>query len=422
MLSSPVFAGAVALLLVNDWVLKAAYGTSWTGKLSDLAGVVLLAWLLGVLTGYAARSALVVALAFAGLKTVPGVAEAAAPLLGGVTLRDPTDLLVLPVLIPVAQHLRSQLAGSSAGPSARSRVVRLAVAASTCGLAALAVGATSCASDNGVRSVRVVDGTVWASVATYEPLSDTATRSPSAVPLVSDFTGGARSVDGGRTWMRADPVSTSVGPATDEACSATLGCFRVVAHDRVEHKATGAQTWATTYSFSAEDKRRLELRNRPCSGKAAEVNLSGVAIAAVAGGEHVVVGAGSQGVLHREPGGGWERREVLGCAPTSLHGPSQLVWLQAAPLALALSSVALIVIALTRGQRAWSLLPFSIALVGAVVLGIAWLILVFIAVDYLVLGPLLAVISLILFGLSLVLALDRRLGASRPKRRSRFVR
>jgi hypothetical protein len=35
----PVALAAIALLVLNDHVLKAAYGTWWTGKLSDLAGM-----------------------------------------------------------------------------------------------------------------------------------------------------------------------------------------------------------------------------------------------------------------------------------------------------------------------------------------------------------------------------------------------
>jgi hypothetical protein len=37
-LTSPAFLVAIALLIVNDWVLKPAVGSWWTGKLSDVAG------------------------------------------------------------------------------------------------------------------------------------------------------------------------------------------------------------------------------------------------------------------------------------------------------------------------------------------------------------------------------------------------
>ena len=38
-LTSPTFLLAVALLVLNDWVLKGRYGNWWTGKLSDVAGL-----------------------------------------------------------------------------------------------------------------------------------------------------------------------------------------------------------------------------------------------------------------------------------------------------------------------------------------------------------------------------------------------
>jgi hypothetical protein len=38
-LASPGFVTAVALLVVNDWILKATLGNWWTGKLSDFAGL-----------------------------------------------------------------------------------------------------------------------------------------------------------------------------------------------------------------------------------------------------------------------------------------------------------------------------------------------------------------------------------------------
>jgi hypothetical protein len=48
-LTSPVFMLAVALLVLNDWVLKAAVGSWWTGKLSDFAGLFALATLVSAL-------------------------------------------------------------------------------------------------------------------------------------------------------------------------------------------------------------------------------------------------------------------------------------------------------------------------------------------------------------------------------------
>ena len=52
LLIHPVFTGALALLLVNDHLLKHRYGGVVTGTLSDVAGVVLTAVALAVLGGW----------------------------------------------------------------------------------------------------------------------------------------------------------------------------------------------------------------------------------------------------------------------------------------------------------------------------------------------------------------------------------
>lgn len=85
LIASPVFVLSVAVLLANDHVLKAAWPGLITGKLSDVAGVSMVAVLL---TAAFARPSIgfgVTAISFALLKTVPLVAILAAPVLGGVT-------------------------------------------------------------------------------------------------------------------------------------------------------------------------------------------------------------------------------------------------------------------------------------------------------------------------------------------------
>ena len=117
---------AIAMLVLNDHVLKAAWPGVVTGKLSDLCGLaffpVLLAagWELCTRALIGRRAALIVVvttgLAFAGTKTLPSAAHVYGLLLGvlqwpvralvdgGASLVparvvvDPTDLLALPVL------------------------------------------------------------------------------------------------------------------------------------------------------------------------------------------------------------------------------------------------------------------------------------------------------------------------------------
>lgn len=111
--------GAVALLGLNDWVLKAAFHNALTGKLSDLAGCFFLPlYCSALLSALGWRSATrlwtgagFTALLFTAIKLSPGAADvvcsALAPLarpLGFHTLRivaDPTDLIAL-VMVPLA--------------------------------------------------------------------------------------------------------------------------------------------------------------------------------------------------------------------------------------------------------------------------------------------------------------------------------
>jgi hypothetical protein len=131
----PVALLAIALLVINDHVLKARAPGVVTGKLSDVAGLIFFPLLLaaaleqvGLRGGRAAVlvSAIATCVAFAAIKTVPAAgdlyrvglaalqwplralaaaaADTALPALGRARLmQDPTDLLALPaLLIPLA--------------------------------------------------------------------------------------------------------------------------------------------------------------------------------------------------------------------------------------------------------------------------------------------------------------------------------
>jgi hypothetical protein len=112
----PALFACVAALVVNDHVLKDRYPGWWTGKLSDFAGLAMLGIVLAAAIG-PRRGLAVAGMAFALLQLVPGVAEAAAPLLGGATRRDPPDLLAVTVLVPIWLALRPRrLAGGESQP------------------------------------------------------------------------------------------------------------------------------------------------------------------------------------------------------------------------------------------------------------------------------------------------------------------
>lgn len=87
----PVAVGSVAVLVVNDWVIKERWPGAITGKLSDIAGLIFFPLLLVALMEFGARlvgstwlatrrtftvMAVIVALVFIGTKTVGPVRDA----------------------------------------------------------------------------------------------------------------------------------------------------------------------------------------------------------------------------------------------------------------------------------------------------------------------------------------------------------
>jgi hypothetical protein len=143
-LVTPVTIAAIAVLVVNDHVLKAAFPGWWTGKLSDVAGLAFFPLLVAAAAEAAgARGVRVTVLAaiatgagFAAVKTLAVAGDAyriglgalqwparalvalaagdPVPALAPVHLTaDPTDLLALPALaIPVALAIRASAPAS----------------------------------------------------------------------------------------------------------------------------------------------------------------------------------------------------------------------------------------------------------------------------------------------------------------------
>nr|MDQ3370818.1 hypothetical protein [Myxococcota bacterium] len=131
----------LAILIVNDWVLKPTELPRWlTGKLSDFAGLAVFPLVataaldlvlagvarLGVAVDFTLRRwklAVMIALTgavFAAMKLVPAIAEAVAGVLGfafgrAYVMPDPWDLLALPALGFAWWHGRRTLARGSYG-------------------------------------------------------------------------------------------------------------------------------------------------------------------------------------------------------------------------------------------------------------------------------------------------------------------
>lgn len=302
LIASPVFAGSVGLLLLNDHVLKQAWPGLVTGKLSDVAGVVMAAIALTALLRVRAVSFVLVAVAFTLLKTVPAVADVAAIVLGGRTLTDPTDLLALGALVPLWTWLSARGWSTAARPVASSSSPRrplwvVPVQIAALGVAVVATTGSSCGPD-GLYDVRAIDGIVYARAGTDVWVSD----------------------DGGGTWHPSDidPFDPRFDPGPDEPVCVGDRCFDVVGSfwgdedlSVVESTPDGP---VVLLALSPADRSAFEQRIDPYCGLSM---MNGVAAVQVGDDVHLVVDMGEAGVLHR---GVDERWEWVAVGPWGLDG------------------------------------------------------------------------------------------------------
>ena len=277
LLTSPVFALSIAVLVVNDHVLKTTWPGTVTGKLSDVAGVAMIAIVLAALCRRADVALVAMAVAFTLLKTLPAVAQWAAPVLGGVTRTDPTDLLALLVLVPLWWWLRNEPDPNRG----RNRTTTVTLQAKLVGAAVFATTATSCETA-GVSAVYRYDGVLLAGAGS------------------EDY----RSEDGGATWQRwpddvtidYDTLRSDQGACIDDAC---------VIADSAKNKLTetrGTSTMTILALDDAQQRQIEELGNPECLSRTFET----VATFEVDGATHVVVSMGPAGALHRSPDGTWQ--------------------------------------------------------------------------------------------------------------------
>ncbi|MDP9814116.1 sialidase family protein [Spirilliplanes yamanashiensis] len=281
-LGHPLVVLALALLLVNDHVLKAAHPSWWTGKLSDAAGLVLAPPLLALALRLPARAAvLTTGAGFVLLKSnaygaalASGVWSLAVP---SHVVADATDLLALPALA------LSWLAWRTATPAA-GRATRAVRAAVLLPLALAGVAATSAVTIDSATAVGARDGVL---VAYYRNVGDAADDGHTVT-----------STDHGATWTRGDdPVPD---PAA-MACSTTdrRVCYRVVrGAAAVDRSADAGATWRRDWALDPDVRRRHDEPPRSQS----------VAVLDVPGGGHVVLVANeADGLALRRADGTWER-------------------------------------------------------------------------------------------------------------------
>lgn len=334
-LAHPVTLAAVVVLVVNDHLLKDAYPGLVTGKLSDVAGLVLAPAVLASLVTLlvprapagpvAVGATAVVGLAFAIVKALPAAAAVASDLWSmvagpSVVHADLTDLLALPAL-GLAWWAWTRARGRPA-PGAVTRAVRLAVVLP---VALASVAATSAAEPSVRYAVGVGPGVGDQAAALVARIDDAYGRDYAIVGVSPD----------GRSWeppgeavpqlstQQLDAIVDAARAAQRSVCLDEDRCWRVMPGDiAVEETTDGGVTWTTAWSLSGPKRERarqaLAERVREVPGYAVddldrEMACTSVAVVPPSG--SVVAACGLTGFVCRDPDGRWR---MLGFDGTGL--------------------------------------------------------------------------------------------------------
>ncbi|WP_327088389.1 hypothetical protein OIE66_39730 [Nonomuraea sp. NBC_01738] len=276
----PATALAVLVLLVNDHLLKQTWPGPLTGKLSDVAGLVVAPPLVALLFLRRADLAATVltGVLFTLVKTTEPGAETASQLWSLVAgpsrvLADPTDLLALPALALTwwirQKSLRSDL-----------RHWRVLVVVP---LAVLAVGATSAAPGPPEADVVRVQG--------------------QDIVVTGRWMGGHSSRDGGVTWTAWNGDPLTPGPTAECVPNEPRRCYRLAPGElKVMQSDDAGATWTTAWELPPG---RLDLLMR--THEVDTLRSLSLAVQERPRGHVVVVANGRDGVLVRDPGGAWDR-------------------------------------------------------------------------------------------------------------------
>ena len=365
----PLTVGALALLLFNDHLFKAAWPGLVTGKLSDVAGLalappavtVVVALLVPRLTvrTVAGTTTLTIGIVFALVK---GTALGAAGASAGWTwaagpstiLRDPTDLLALPALAAswwAFTHVRRHpLPG---------RAASLALTAIVLPIAGLAILATSPVPYPAAGQVIVQPGPRLVVTGSNIGESD----------AVVTTDGDSWSHLTQSEWMQLPRFDGR----TQKACvpADPSRCYRTVpGRLAVEQTDDAGASWNTAWSISPGRQKFLARAYPGWGGRASHVAAESVGVLPVGRRHVVVVTADLEGVVLRHPDGRWERIgfPTLGdldlgdgppLAPAALTDPGQRIGPEYAYLALGLSGGLLLggMAASSRRTVAWWTIP-----------------------------------------------------------------
>jgi hypothetical protein len=329
-LGHPVTMAALALLVVNDHVLKHTHPGWATGKLSDAAGMLLAPPLLAALAGLIAPRLPVRRVAVASIVAVGAgftfvkiwaygaqLASSAWSVLTPSLIRaDPTDLLVLP-LLGVAWWTFARSRAARAGRLVRA--IRLAVLLP---LALAGVAATSPA-----RALNAV-GVHLSGDSIYLEVRDEYHDAEWSV-----------SHDDGATWAEAEePASPARAGCT---AAQPVVCYRVVAGGLGVQGSTGGGPWTDSWRIGDAQRHAL-YRDYADIEKTSELTSVALAVREVPGGHVVVVANGRDGFAVRDTAGQWSRIGFPGHpedrAPLPLR-PADSGPLLSVPLALTLTSL-----------------------------------------------------------------------------------
>ncbi|MEH1015394.1 hypothetical protein V6U90_20045 [Micromonospora sp. CPCC 206060] len=385
---------ALIVLVVNDHLLKAAFPGWITGKLSDVAGLVVAPPLLAavgtlLVPRLPARGTAVAALAgvaagFIAVKTsgyAAMVASAAWSVVSGPSLvrADNTDLLALPALVLAGRVWHRARRDPVGGRSVR--LVRLLVVLPA---AVLAVAATSPIPYPDAGRVAVVEGRLAAGTG-YGP--GAGGRGPSAWQISDNAGGGWRQATEGESGRLADDPPE---PGT-MSCSAAVPqhCYRpLTGRIGVQQSEDAGRTWRTGWAVT-EEQRAILSRLYPAAG--ARLATQEVVVLDVSGGGYVVLAAnGRDGFVVRRVNGTWERIGFVGAPAQSdpfdgqpprlgVSSPADRpddVFRVVALLAL-VGALALVTVALRAGRRTGLVGGLPVALYGglaldALLLSCAW--------------------------------------------------
>jgi hypothetical protein len=329
-LGHPVTMGALALLVVNDHVLKHTHPGWATGKLSDAAGMLLAPPLLAALTGLvaprlpmrrvAAASVVAVGAGFTFVKIWAYGAQLASSawsvLTPSLIRADPTDLLVLP-LLGVAWWTFARSRAARAGRLVRA--IRLAVLLP---LALAGVAATSPARALNAVAVHLAGDSIYLEVR-------------------DEYYDAEWSVshDDGVTWADSEePVSPAGAGCT---AAQPVVCYRVVAGGLGVRSSTAGGPWTDSWGIG-DGQRHALYRDYADIEEISELASVALAVREVPGGHVVVVANGRDGFAVRDTAGQWRRIGFPGHpedrAPLPLR-PAESGPLLSGPLALILTSL-----------------------------------------------------------------------------------